>query len=63
MLSLGHHSLLVFLLFQTLELTDNLIAVASLMIVKLFYEQMRMRSVPIFHRPHWVLLLSADWGI
>lgn len=36
--------------------------VASRMIVRTFYKQMRMRSVPVFHGPHWGFALERRLG-
>jgi len=38
------------------------VLVASRMIVRPFYKQMRMRSVPVFHRPHWRFAFECRLG-
>ena len=38
------------------------LGVASRMIVRPFYKQMRMRSVPVFHGPHWGFALERRLG-
>ena len=43
-------------------LTSLSLVVASRMIVRTFYKQMRMRSVPVFHGPHWGFALERRLG-
>jgi len=47
---------------ETLTTAQTLLVVASRMIIRTFYKQMSMRSVPVFHGPHWGFALERRLG-